>query len=153
MMLRGGGVQPLFSQPRTTNCTVQSPPPLYYNRVKFETEKQMGRPLEIGMGAKRYLFRDYKKYAKISFKLDFNTFINICQSQCVYCGRSPSQIIGKANRGTFIYNGIDRVNNDIGYTKDNSVSCCKICNYMKHTSSKDEFLSNINRIYNHIKLK
>jgi len=35
--------------------------------------------------------------------------------------------------GKVIYNGIDRVNNTLGYTEENSVPCCKTCNLAKRT--------------------
>lgn len=45
------------------------------------------------------------------------------------------------------YNGIDRLNPNIGYQKDNCVSCCTICNYMKHTLQKEDFLKQVEKIY------
>lgn len=40
----------------------------------------------------------------------------------------------------YIYNGVDRMNNSLGYINKNCVSCCKICNYMKLEMSISEFL-------------
>jgi len=37
-------------------------------------------------------------------------------------------------------NGIDRVNNSLGYTTDNTVACCSMCNYMKNTLDIVTFL-------------
>ena len=36
-----------------------------------------------------------------------------------------------------------------GYTKDNVVSCCKDCNYSKRTMSQEDFLTWVERVYNH----
>lgn len=44
-------------------------------------------------------------------------------------------------------NGIDRVDSNIGYTKDNSVPCCKYCNFAKHTMSEDDFYVWVKRVY------
>ena len=44
-------------------------------------------------------------------------------------------------------NGIDRIDSNIGYTKENSVSCCKFCNTAKSTMSRDEFLKWIKKVY------
>lgn len=41
----------------------------------------------------------------------------------------------------YTYNGIDRVNNDIGYIKNNCIPCCKICNRAKNSMSYDDFLN------------
>ncbi len=43
--------------------------------------------------------------------------------------------------------GIDRVDNNIGYTTPNCVSCCKMCNLAKGTISKELFLYMCERVY------
>jgi len=45
------------------------------------------------------------------------------------------------------YNGIDRVDNSRGYESGNVVSCCGVCNMLKHVLSKEEFLARIEKIY------
>ena len=47
----------------------------------------------------------------------------------------------------FLYNGIDRKDNNIGYIIENCVSCCGICNRMKMDMSYDDFLNHIRLIY------
>ena len=47
--------------------------------------------------------------------------------------------------------GIDRVDNSLGYTLENSVSCCSKCNYMKKTLNVENFLLHIAKIYNYNK--
>ena len=42
--------------------------------------------------------------------------------------------------GDFIYNGIDRLDNNEGYLPSNVVTCCKICNRAKHSLTVVEFL-------------
>lgn len=42
--------------------------------------------------------------------------------------------------GQFICNGIDRIDSTIGYLKNNCVSCCSKCNYMKMRLDKKEFI-------------
>ena len=44
-------------------------------------------------------------------------------------------------------NGIDRIDSNIGYIKENCVSCCWTCNKMKNNFSQKEFLEKINKIY------
>lgn len=46
-------------------------------------------------------------------------------------------------------NGIDRVDSKIGYYIDNCVTCCTMCNYMKQAHSKESFLEQVKKIYNH----
>jgi hypothetical protein len=40
----------------------------------------------------------------------------------------------------YIYNGIDRVDSNIGYTLENCVPCCEAVNRMKMDLSKEEFI-------------
>jgi len=107
--------------------------------------------LEYGLAAKNLLFGDYRRHAKrrgMIFDLAFKDFISLCEKKCVYCGKSPSQIIGvNPKHGLFTYNGIDRVDNSKGYDLSNCATCCKICNNMKHTMSKMDFLNHIKNIY------
>lgn len=51
--------------------------------------------------------------------------------------------------GVFIYSGIDRVDSAKSYNAENCVPCCKVCNYMKRSLSRSEFLSHIAMINAH----
>ena len=60
---------------------------------------------------------------------------------CFYCGQLPSrEKVTRGNNGSFVYNGIDRKDNNKGYSIDNVVSCCSICNRAKHTILFNEFI-------------
>lgn len=82
-------------------------------------------------------FATYVKGAqerKLDFNLGLKDFTSLINSHCAYCNTSVK---------TELYNGaggIDRKNNLIGYTKINSVSCCKTCNFLKHTQSDTDFI-------------
>lgn len=94
------------------------------------------------------LMWDYKIGAKkrnLEYSLTEEQVIILISRPCKYCKISPSQI---RNRGKhqLIYNGIDRIDNTIGYTKDNCVSCCKTCNMMKRDLTVKEFLNHIKKI-------
>lgn len=67
---------------------------------------------------------------------------------CYYCGAEPSQV-GKGRNSNFIYNGLDRVNNDEGYTIANTVPCCFDCNSGKRMLSRSAFLDWVSRVYRH----
>lgn len=62
---------------------------------------------------------------------------------CTYCNRFS---IGEN------YCGIDRIDSKLGYTKENSIPCCSMCNYMKTDFNQDEWLENIARIYKFLNL-
>lgn len=62
--------------------------------------------------------------------------------ECYLCGIPP---------GKFRDNGVDRVDNDIGYIESNCESCCYVCNFMKKTYNLELFLSQVVKIYTNTK--
>ena len=80
-------------------------------------------------------------------------FLKLVVTECYYCGDEPSHISNfKKLNGQFVYHGIDRVDNNIGYTLENSVSSCWPCNRAKSTMTTSEFLIMIKKIHDkHIK--
>jgi hypothetical protein len=46
------------------------------------------------------------------------------------------------------HNGIDRINSNFGYIKNNIIPCCINCNYGKSDLSFDDFMIWIDRIKN-----
>ena len=108
---------------------------------------------EYGLSSKKRKYRGYKRTAKkkkLAFTLSFEKFIDITSSNCYYCNCPPSNIQrADGNNGDYVYNGIDRVDNDKGYIDDNCVPCCSPCNNAKkHLPAKD-FLALIEAIYLH----
>jgi rfaE bifunctional protein nucleotidyltransferase chain/domain len=96
----------------------------------------------------KYLFSFYKSNAnrrKIGFDLNFDTFLEMINQKCFYCAREPFNTYCKNNR-TCLYNGIDRVDNKLGYLINNVVTCCKYCNKLKGTHDVDIFLDTARRI-------
>lgn len=84
------------------------------------------------------MFTVYRRNAKrrcIVFALSFEEFTKLVYGPCFYCG-VVSSIVYLAWSG----NGIDRVNNDGGYSIDNTVPCCKNCNIAKREMSQEDFL-------------
>lgn len=108
---------------------------------------------EYGFANFIHTFYYYKANAKkrnYIWDLTKEQFKILTQNNCYYCDAKPSNIMnGKFCNGEFIYNGIDRINNNEHYTLKNSVSCCKICNNAKSILTKEEFLNWIKRVYNY----
>lgn len=101
--------------------------------------------------AKRLLYSRYKKEAlqrNLEFSLTENFFFDIIQNNCFYCDAEPTQRVTTGRFSNVIYNGIDRVRNNLGYYIDNVVACCKKCNTAKSNYSDIEFLSWVSRVYN-----
>ena len=86
----------------------------------------------------------------LDFDLSKTDFRRLIKEPCHYCGQTPSQIFGVRSRnGSFVYNGLDRFDNFIGYTLGNVVPCCKTCNYAKRNMSVDEFLAWVKQVALH----
>jgi hypothetical protein len=111
---------------------------------------------EKGIASFNALYARYKQNAGIrglKFNLNKQQFRELTSKNCVYCGQPPSTVShkqshGKTYNGAYIYNGIDRIDSTVGYVIDNCIPCCTICNKMKMVLSKDDFLSQILKIYN-----
>jgi hypothetical protein len=70
--------------------------------------------------------------------IDKHIASNLFLMPCNYCGREASEEMG--------LNGIDRVNNSVGYRTDNVVSCCGECNAIKGRHSLFAWLENCIRV-------
>lgn len=111
--------------------------------VQKYTQKNKDKVYSYGHSYNRTIagfYRLYKSRAKKTekcFELTPQEFSTIVSSPCVYCGETEKRI------------GVDRIKNEIGYTKENSTPCCKMCNYMKNKHSVTDFLSHITKIYEH----
>jgi hypothetical protein len=103
-----------------------------------------------GEAALNKIYYQYKKRSKGVFGFTKNEFQEITQQDCYYCGIKPNQEVRvQSDSGSYFYNGIDRVDNSKGYTKENSVPCCWKCNKAKHNMTEKEFLTWISSVYNH----
>lgn len=106
---------------------------------------------QVGLDILFYNYNKNAKHKNREFDLSLEDFKKLTSSNCYYCNSIPSQIMKikevKSTWGHYFYNGIDRIDNEIGYTKTNVVSCCKFCNYGKWNYHSDEFKKYIINIY------
>lgn len=106
--------------------------------------------LPPGGAAKNKLFDARKRDALkrlIAFELTKEEFFELTQQPCHYCDQIPAQTIAcEFAHGAFIYNGVDRVDNNYGYTINNCVACCKACNYAKHMGTAQDYIARSIRI-------
>ena len=88
-------------------------------------------------------YNEYKKRAEDILMKEFNLtsieFLKIIGNNCYICGKEPNNEH---------LNGIDRVDNDKGYTLDNVSPCCGECNFMKKNYDLEEFFEKMKKIYN-----
>jgi hypothetical protein len=77
-------------------------------------------------------------------------FKKLTTSPCHYCGSAPSNE-HCAGYGSYLYNGLDRVDNKEGYTPKNVVPCCLRCNKAKGASSAEDFIKWLRALCVHVK--
>ena len=137
-----------------------------FNNIKTGKTKSCGC-LDLPTGNKRSgaaalkkLYRSYITGANkrgYNFELSLEDFERYVKSNCSYCGAKPSRIqyayhkAEKVSDEFIIVNGIDRVDNKIGYLLSNCVPCCKKCNTIKMDMSRKEFLTHIQSILDYQK--
>lgn len=92
-----------------------------------------GKVCDFWDDIKGQTFNEYKHMMKHKdFQLTEEQYYNLLGGDCKYCGRPCTETHT---------NGIDRVDNDIGYVLDNCVSCCGSCNIAKGVLSVEDFVS------------
>lgn len=109
-----------------------------------------------GVAAFNKVYNSYKQNAKhkdIEFYLSKDDFKQLIDKKCVYCGiesysLTKSYAMHKKSNGEYRYNGVDRIDNNKGYTLDNIVTCCEICNKAKRDLSLSAFEEWIKRLIN-----
>lgn len=99
------------------------------------------------------LYRQYSNKASgrgLDFELNKTDFTKLVTQNCYYCNSEPSNLfnnrIKTIKNNTFLYNGIDRKDNNQGYTKSNTVSSCKWCNYAKRERSMVDFINWVKKL-------
>lgn len=115
-------------------------------KLTFEQNKNQ----DISNPAFNKLYQTYIKKAqerKLSFDIPKHIFYNLTQAKCHYCGKLPYQVIKSRSR-EFIFNGLDRTDNNKGYELNNVTSCCGKCNMMKWNLKEEDFLNQVVNIYN-----
>ena len=111
------------------------------------------RMLPYGESSFNQVYKSYINGASsrgLEFNISKDVFRKITKEECFYCGVLPRQMSKVHNyfrTGAYIYNGIDRYDNNKGYVEDNIVPCCKNCNTMKMSLDVNTFLDIISRIY------
>lgn len=111
----------------------------------------------VGLSPSRALVTAYRRKAEtrgLSFELTKEQCHQLFISNCNYCGRPPHRDRYKNHyANTFLYNGIDRVDNKVGYLLENVVTCCYDCNRAKGTLTYKEFIDHCTRVCLHEKEK
>ena len=113
-----------------------------------------------GVVALNKYFYSYKSRAPnrgLAFDLTLDQFKELINSNnCFWCNRMLTEcgvmIYGSSGRRKLKRNeygpvmGIDRVDNNLGYVRQNCVPCCKFCNMLKRDTPLQEWLDFLARI-------
>tara|TARA_R110002124_G_scaffold281430_1_gene455683 strand:+ start:29398 stop:29991 length:594 start_codon:yes stop_codon:yes gene_type:complete len=108
--------------------------------------------LPKGQSSINIIYRQYMTQSKnrgYDFKLSKEEFTNIINKNCYYCNSKPSNLLkNQNNTGDYIYNGIDRKDNNKGYVLNNCVPSCYNCNRCKSDMTFNDFIKWIEKVYN-----
>lgn len=124
--------------------------------LKAELARKAKSYLEPGRASLNATIGSYVKRARLrgrAYKLGLDVARELFTGNCHYCGIAPSSLCVASTNGSFMYNGIDRVDNAMGYVEGNCVSCCFTCNSAKRGMGKEEFESWVLRAAKHIQAR
>ena len=95
-----------------------------------------------------YIFIAYRRGAQRrghAWDLTREQLAVLITGDCHYCGTPPATL-KQTTLGPFLWNGIDRLQNDQGYAAGNLVPCCRTCNTAKNTMTVEAFAQWVKRI-------
>lgn len=100
---------------------------------------------EPGRAAQTELFHRYRhncaKKRGLEWGLSREDFNRLTQLSCHYCGRPRLNTIkSPSGNGSYLYSGLDRMDNCLGYVLSNVVPCCWICQRAKMDIPYPDFL-------------
>jgi hypothetical protein len=84
----------------------------------------------------------------LAWELADEEFDRLVTSDCHYCGAEPS-MLEVAGPSEFMHGGIDRMDNNLGYTAANCVPACATCNRAKWDKPYEVFMAWIAQLTMH----
>lgn len=104
-----------------------------YDDANPEKKKERAWSYNRSLNGRFYSIKKNAKERDLVFEITLDDFeANFFNKACFYCG-DPST-------------GMDRVDNDKGYTSENCVPCCKDCNVMKLAHTQEKFINHLEKI-------
>lgn len=89
------------------------------------------------------VYQNNARHKNRNFDLSEEDFVEMTKQPCIYCGGYSDTYSGEQ------FNGIDRIDSNIGYSINNCVTCCSTCNRMKMDLDVDEWISKMKQIINY----
>lgn len=154
------GVDPQYSERIVVKCDCgEVKTVIYYNLMDGNTNSCgcLERSKNPQLASAKLVWRgDYK-----DGDLSLDDFLILSQKNCYYCNDTPKNLrnIAKQNSANyceisknnkdydFIYNGLDRIDSSMPHNKNNVVTSCITCNWMKNNLSYNDFMNKIISIY------
>lgn len=134
----------------------------------YKTEVSRKDPIQTCWDKYVYTYSKNAKNRGYDWNLTIDEVKNLASQNCYYCNNEPVEYtlakksylrqLNKvgckidqefANSKVIFTNGLDRVNNDKGYSANNVVPCCAICNSAKSDHSEEEWNAWLDRIAEH----
>lgn len=109
----------------------------YYQKHKDQAKARMKAYREKNLDPLSAVFSMYKSKAKQhnkEFTLTKEFFKEHWETTCYYCGAKLTKV------------SFDKLDPQRGYTPDNVVPCCWVCNRMKGDMSKESFIAHLRKI-------
>lgn len=100
------------------------------------SDKNRRPPLEAAVRDTRNAYAYGAKKRGLEFLLNAEQIASLITKACYYCGTVPER---KHRRGLLL-SGIDRKNNNHGYTAENCVPACSRCNFAKNQDPASDFI-------------
>lgn len=104
-----------------------------------EYVKELSKINEKKIDRKEFRLKKGAKERSINYELTNEEYKNMINRKCFYCGIKENI-------------SIDRIDSKKNYTFDNTVPCCKMCNYLKGSLTINDFFDKIKNILVHNKI-
>lgn len=123
-------------------------------RARVSTNGLMSNPeAQSHSDAIRFLWRVHVQGClrkSLTNGLTITGFAALSVLDCRWCGAAPYQRVLPPGTSPIAANGIDRLDNTIGYIAGNMVPCCKVCNAMKSGMPEAQFVAHVKRMAKHL---
>lgn len=133
---------------KTTSCGC-----VLQNKLKGPSEKRRKHSNNLAESKAFTIFKSsanekHKQLGLPPIIITANEGLFLLQQNCSYCDLPPEREI-KVGEYTVKVHGIDRIDSNKGYVKDNITTSCQQCNSGKLDYTVNEFEKWIERVYNH----
>jgi hypothetical protein len=121
---------------------------------EITTQRNKENALPYTQASFNEIYSKYKSKSKkrgISFDISKEDFKLLVSSNCYYSDLPPNQKFTNKNKasGEYLYNGLDRIDSNLGYTIDNVVPCVGWLNSMFKDRNVLERINQVKNILDH----